>query len=91
MSLNDCDFVAKLKQIADSIDADMRRNGGLITKEDLAKYQAVVREPIRTTYKGYDLAMMGPSTGGGVIIAEALSILENYDLKSMGQTSPRTS
>ena len=75
--------------IADSIDADMRRNGGLITKEDLAKYQAVVREPIRTTYKGYDLAMMGPSTGGGVIIAEALSILENYDLKSMGQTSPR--
>jgi gamma-glutamyltranspeptidase/glutathione hydrolase len=75
--------------IADSIDADMRRNGGLITKEDLAKYQAVVREPIRTTYKGYDLETMGPPSGGGVIIAEALNILENYDLKAMGQTSPQ--
>ena len=75
--------------IADSIDVDMRRNGGLITKEDLAKYQAVVREPVRTTYKGYDLALMGPPTGGGVIIAEALAILENYDLKFMGQTSPQ--
>jgi gamma-glutamyltranspeptidase/glutathione hydrolase len=75
--------------IADSIDADMRRNGGLITKEDLARYQAVVREPVRATYKGYELAMMGPPTGGGVIVAEALNILENYDLKSMGQTSPQ--
>jgi gamma-glutamyltranspeptidase/glutathione hydrolase len=75
--------------IADSIDADMRRNGGLITREDLAKYQAVVRDPIRATYKGYDLVMMGPPTGGGVILAEALNILENYDLKSMGQTSPQ--
>jgi gamma-glutamyltranspeptidase/glutathione hydrolase len=75
--------------IADSIDADMRRNGGLITKEDLAKYQAVVREPIRIAYKGYDLVTMGPPSGGGVIIAEALNILENYDLKAMGQASPQ--
>jgi gamma-glutamyltranspeptidase/glutathione hydrolase len=75
--------------IADSIDADMRRNGGLITREDLAKYQAVVREPIRISYKGYDLVTMGPPSGGGVIIAEALNILENYDLKAMGQTSPQ--
>lgn len=74
--------------IADSIDADMRRNGGLITREDLAKYEAVVREPIRSTYKGYEIVGMGPPSGGGVIIAEALNILENYDLKAMGQTSP---
>jgi gamma-glutamyltranspeptidase/glutathione hydrolase len=75
--------------IADSLAVDMQRNGGLITKEDLSKYQAVVREPIRATYKGYDLAMMGPPSGGGIILAEVLNILENYDLKSMGQTSPQ--
>lgn len=74
--------------IADSLAADMSRNGGLITKEDLARYEAVVREPIRTTYKGYDLVMMGPPSGGGVIIAQALNTLENFDLRSMGQTSP---
>jgi len=75
--------------IADSIAADMSRNNGLITKADLARYEAVVREPITTTYKGYDLAMMGPPSGGGVIIAQALNTLENFDLKGMGQTSPQ--
>jgi gamma-glutamyltranspeptidase/glutathione hydrolase len=74
--------------IADSIAVDMSRNGGLITKEDLARYDAVVREPIRATYREYELAMMGPPSGGGVIITEALNILETFDLRSMGQTSP---
>jgi gamma-glutamyltranspeptidase/glutathione hydrolase len=74
--------------IADSMAADMARNGGLITKADLAQYQAKVRVPVKATYKGYDLAMMPPPSGGGVIIAEALNILENYNLKAMGQTSP---
>ncbi|MEX1256555.1 MAG: gamma-glutamyltransferase [Gemmatimonadota bacterium] len=75
--------------IADSIAVDMSRNNGLITREDLARYEAVVRAPITTTYRGYELAMMGPPSGGGVIIAESLNILENFDLKGMGQTSPQ--
>ncbi|MEX2570028.1 MAG: gamma-glutamyltransferase, partial [Gemmatimonadota bacterium] len=74
--------------IADSIAVDMSRNGGLITREDLARYEAEVREPITTTYRDYDLAMMGPPSGGGVIVAQALNILENFDLRSMGETSP---
>jgi len=75
--------------IADSIAVDMSRNGGLITKEDLARYDAVVRAPIITTYRGYEVAMMGPPSGGGVIIAQALNVLENFDLRSMGQSSPQ--
>jgi gamma-glutamyltranspeptidase/glutathione hydrolase len=42
--------------IASAIVADMQANGGLITKEDLAAYQPVMRQPIRGTYRGYEIA-----------------------------------
>lgn len=64
--------------IADSIAAEMRRDGGIITKEDLARYQPVWREPVRATYRGYTILSMPPSSSGGVTIAETLNILETY-------------
>jgi gamma-glutamyltranspeptidase / glutathione hydrolase len=57
----------------------MKRGGGIITKEDLARYRPMWREPIRSTYRGYRLYTMPPSSSGGVTITETLNILETYD------------
>ncbi|HEX3534788.1 MAG TPA: gamma-glutamyltransferase [Gemmatimonadaceae bacterium] len=64
--------------IADSIAAQMMRDGGLITKADLARYRPVWREPIRSSYRGYSLISMPPSSSGGTTVSEMLNILEAY-------------
>ncbi len=65
----------------------MAANGGIITEQDLLSYQPVEREPIRGTYRGYDIISMPPPSSGGVAMVEMLNILEGYDLKSMGHNS----
>ena len=70
--------------IADRIAEDMKTNGGLITKDDLAAYKAKERAPIRGTYKGYDIVSMPPPSSGGVALVEMLNIVEPFDLKSKG-------
>jgi gamma-glutamyltranspeptidase/glutathione hydrolase len=70
--------------IADAIASDMKANGGLITKEDLAKYEAKEREPVRGTYKGYEIISMPPPSSGGVALVEMLNILEPMNLKAKG-------
>ncbi len=65
----------------------MAANGGIITEQDLLEYQPVEREPIRGTYRGYDIISMPPPSSGGVAMVEMLNILEGYDLKSMGHNS----
>jgi gamma-glutamyltranspeptidase/glutathione hydrolase len=64
--------------IADSISAEMSRSGGLITKEDLARYRPVWRQPLGSSYRGYSLISMPPSSSGGTTITEMLNILEAY-------------
>jgi gamma-glutamyltranspeptidase/glutathione hydrolase len=64
--------------IADSIAAQMQRSGGLITKADLAAYHPVWRKPIRSTYRGYSLISMPPSSSGGPTVTEILNIVEAY-------------
>ena len=73
--------------IADRLDAGMRANGGLLRKRDLAAYRAIEREPLRSSYRGYTLLTMPPSSGGGPGIAMTLGILEQFDLASMGAGS----
>lgn len=65
----------------------MRKTGGLITAEDLTKYRAVERPPLRGTYRGHDIYVMGPPSSGGVVLLEMLNILEGFDLAGWGQTS----
>jgi len=67
--------------------AEMRRGGGLITEEDLARYQAKERAPVRGSYRGYDIISMPPPSSGGVALVEMLNILEGYDLGAMGAGS----
>ncbi|MGH7246462.1 MAG: gamma-glutamyltransferase family protein, partial [Pseudomonadota bacterium] len=63
-------------------------NGGLISYDDLANFNADVEPPKSTTYRGYEIYKPGFWTQGPVMI-EALNILEGYDLKAMGHNSPR--
>ena len=73
---------------AELLAKDMKANAGLITKDDLAAYKAVDRDPIRTTYRGFDVYGPPPPSSGGLCIAQMLNVLENYDLKKLGRWSP---
>ena len=70
--------------IADRISDDMKANGGLIGKDDLAAYQARERKPLRGRFRGYEIVSMPPPSSGGVALIEMLNILESIDLKSKG-------
>jgi gamma-glutamyltranspeptidase / glutathione hydrolase len=63
-------------RVADLIVAEMERDGGLLTKGDLARYQAVWRDPIEISYRGYTIYSMPPSSSGGTTMAEILNIME---------------
>src|SRR5262249_5594950 len=75
---------------ARQIDAHMRRHGGLITLDDLDGYRAVLRPPVRSTFRGFDVYGMGPPSSGGIALAMMLNILDRFDLKSDGPRHPRT-
>lgn len=76
--------------IADRIAEDMASNGGLITKRDLAEYEAKERAPVRGTYRGFEIIAMPPPSSGGVTLIEMLNVLENVDLKSAGDPDGAT-
>ncbi|MFK2822186.1 gamma-glutamyltransferase [Arcobacter sp. YIC-80] len=67
--------------VADEIEKIMKENDGLILKEDLKNYQCIKREPIDFNYKGYEIVTNPPPSGGGILIAFTMKILEKYDLK----------
>ncbi len=58
----------------------MRKNGGLITAQDFARYQMKERQPITTTYRGFNIVSFPPPSSGGVHVAQILNILENFPL-----------
>jgi gamma-glutamyltranspeptidase/glutathione hydrolase len=66
---------------------DMKRHNGLITMADMHNYVAKEREPLRSTYRGYEVISMPPPSSGGAVLIEMLNILEGYDLKSFGWSS----
>ena len=72
--------------MAKELAADMQRGGGLITEKDLADYEVKERQAIHGTYRGYDVYSAPPPSSGGIVLMEALNILEGYDLGKMGRT-----
>jgi gamma-glutamyltranspeptidase/glutathione hydrolase len=74
-------------EVAQRIAAEMAAGGGLITAQDLAGYQVIEREPVRGTYREFDIVSAPPPSSGGVHIVQMLNILEGYDLKAMGHNS----
>ena len=70
--------------IAGEIAAEMKRGGGTITKEDLARYAPVWHAPLTGTYRGYTLLVMPPSSSGGITLLETLNILEQFPASPAG-------
>jgi gamma-glutamyltranspeptidase/glutathione hydrolase len=62
--------------VAAAIDKAMRAHGGLVTAADLASYEARIREPLRFSYRGIDVATMPPPSMGGVAFAQMMLTLE---------------
>jgi gamma-glutamyltranspeptidase/glutathione hydrolase len=75
--------------IAEKIAASVRSAGGRMTLADLNSYEAVEREALRGTYRGFDIVSMPPPSSGGVHLIEMLNILEGFPLTSLGARSPR--
>ena len=73
--------------MARELAAEIQRGGGLITAEDLAEYEVKERQPIKGTYRGYEIFSAPPPSSGGITMLEALNILEGYDLGKMGNRS----
>jgi gamma-glutamyltranspeptidase/glutathione hydrolase len=65
----------------------LQKNGGIMTLEDLEKYRAFEREPIRGTYRGYEIVSMPPPSSGGTVLVQMLNILEGFDLEGIGHNS----
>jgi gamma-glutamyltranspeptidase/glutathione hydrolase len=74
-------------ETARRIDADMRAHGGTISYNDLKDYKAIAYDPILTTYRGFPILAVPPSTSGGITVLEMLNILEQYPLKLGGEGS----
>jgi len=73
--------------MAQELAASIQKGGGLITAEDLAHYQVKEREPLRGTYRGYEVISAPPPSSGGTVLIETLNILEGYDLAKAGSRS----
>lgn len=71
-------------KIADAIAADMAERGGFVTKEDLAAYRAVKREPLRGSYRGYEVLTADRPASGALVLA-ALNVLETFDMTTLAE------
>lgn len=72
-----------LGETADKLAAFMAISGGLISKEDLAAYEAIWREPLGSRYKSYDVFSMGPPSSGGTLLHQMLGMLGHFPLEKM--------
>jgi gamma-glutamyltranspeptidase/glutathione hydrolase len=66
--------------VAEKIASAVQAAGGVMTAQDLKDYAAYEREPVRGTYRGYDVVSMPPPSSGGIELIEMLNILEGFDL-----------
>ena len=76
--------------LARELAAAMQKGGGLITADDLAHYEVKEREPVRGTYRGYEIISAPPPSSGGTVLIESLNILEGYDLAKLGNRSAQS-
>ncbi|WP_194975969.1 gamma-glutamyltransferase [Aquiflexum lacus] len=72
-----------LGPVAEEIEAYMKAKGGIITKEDLAKYNAIERKPLKGTYKDFEIYSMPPPSSGGVALIEMMNLMELADLNKI--------
>ncbi|MGB6243034.1 MAG: gamma-glutamyltransferase, partial [Castellaniella sp.] len=76
--------------IGQKIAAEMARHGGLITRQDLAQYRVVEREPIVGNYRGYRVVTMPPPSSGGIHLVQILNMMEGWPISDWGAGSAQT-
>ena len=75
-------------EVAEAIVKTLNKYDGLYTMEDLANYKPLVRQPVKGTYRGYEIISSPSPSSGGAIVIEILNILENFDVGSLKVNSP---
>lgn len=74
-------------EVAEKLVRGVQDAGGILSLDDLKNYKVVVREPVRGTYRGYDIVAMPLPSSGGVVLIESLNILERFKMRELGQGS----
>ncbi|MBS0529763.1 MAG: gamma-glutamyltransferase [Proteobacteria bacterium] len=73
--------------VADKLVGSIHAAGGIMTLDDLKSYQPVIREPVRGSYRGYDIVSMPLPSSGGTVLIESLNILEGFPMRDLHQGS----
>ncbi len=68
----------------------IQKKGGIITLEDLKKYEAKWRKPIIFNYKNLKIISMGPPSSGGICLNQMMKMIEEYDVTQLGHNSEKT-
>ncbi|MFM8879350.1 MAG: gamma-glutamyltransferase [Verrucomicrobiota bacterium] len=74
-------------EFARKTEAWMKAHGGVVTASDFARYEVVPREPVRGTYRGYEIVSFPPPSSGGVHVVQILNLLERFDVAALGDGS----
>lgn len=74
-------------ELGEALVKEVQKRGGSMTMDDLKNYQVAEREPVKGTYRGYEVISMSPPSSGGLTLLEILKLLEGYDVKRMGLNS----
>lgn len=77
-------------EVAEELVTHLQENGGIITLDDLADYEAVWRKPVRFTYKDLTVISMSPPSSGGTCLAQIMKMIEPYDIKQYGHNQEKT-
>jgi len=73
--------------VAERLAKAVRDGGGIMTADDLKSYQAVVRSPVRGSYRSYDIVSMPLPSSGGTVLLQSLNILEGFPMPDIKQGS----
>lgn len=77
-------------EVAQKLAAFIQKNGGFVTEEDLAKYEAKWRQPVVFNYKDLRIVSMSPPSSGGVTMNQIFKMMESHDVASYGHNSVKT-
>lgn len=77
-------------ETADMIVKASAANGGILAKEDFEQYKVRELEPVKCSYRGYDIVSSPPPSSGGLVICEILNVLEGYPISYLGYGSAET-
>lgn len=82
--------VVQSGEIGKQIVAHVQKQGGILTLEDLTGYEVKLREPVRGTYRDYEVISFPPPSSGGAVLLEILNILEGFELGDRGAGSSQS-